>query len=216
MAKKTKSRLKQLRLELEQLESKKRGKRRIFSQGRELEILLEIERIQEEQHARRSAAARKSSDRSKLTKEYNQLKKAIERMQKQGRTMMALPQNPPKSAEEMRKLSEAMKRELKSLAAETRMEAKHASSEKEKRRLEVKAKLDESWGPERDRLQKKLEDIHKDRRDKEADFDAERYSAFWMDDDAAVEIEEEPETEEEEEPEDDFGLDYMDDDEFPF
>ena len=208
MAKKTKSRLKQLQLEFEQLERERkkrsRGKSVIFHTGRAGEILKEIEQIREERREKASA-----------NREYGYLKKAIESMQKQGRTMMELPEERPKDSNEKKRISNMMKEELRAIAAETREEAKHASSDRERKRLDIKAKLDETWGPEREKLKRKLEEIHKQKRANKGTGSAveDLYLDFWSNEDASVMMEEEPEPE----PEEDFGF-YreMDDDEFPF
>lgn len=201
----------QLRQELAEIQRREQASRRpknIFSTGRKREIMLELERIEEERRAKRSAAARKGSASAKLTKEYNQLRKALERMQKQGKTLMELPEARPKSMEETRKLAEAIKQELKSIAAETRMEAKYAGSDTEKKRLEIKAKLDESWGPERDKLVKQLEDMNKEKKKAREEGSAtptfeDLYRHLLGNDDFAERMEEEPEPEEEEEDQDD-------------
>ena len=206
-----KSYYRQLQEELRQLEiqeSKRYRKRQLFATGRKREVMLELERIEEERRAKRSAAARKGSARANLTKEYNQLRKAMERMQKQGKTLMELPEAKPKSLEETRKLAEAIKQELKSIAAETRMEAKYAGSDTEKKRLEIKAKLDESWGPERDKLVKQLEDMNKEKKKAREEGSAtptfeDLYRHLLGNDDFAERMEEETEPEEEEEDQDD-------------
>lgn len=201
----------QLRQELAEIQRREQASRRpknIFSIGRKREIMLELERLEEERRAKRSAAARKGSASAKLTKEYNQLRKALERMQKQGKTLMELPEAKPKSLEETRKLAEAIKQELKSIAAETRMEAKYASSDTEKKRLKIKAKLDETWGPERDKLVKQLEEMNKEKKKAREEGSAtptfeKLYSHLLGNDDFAERLEEEPEPEEEEEDQDD-------------
>lgn len=201
----------QMRQELAEIQRREQASRRpknIFSTGRKREIMLELERLEEERRAKRSAAARKGSASAKLTKEYNQLRKALERMQKQGKTLMEIPEARPKSLEETRKLAEAIKQELKSIAAETRLEAKYAGSDAEKKRLEIKAKLDETWGTERDKLVKQLEDMNKEKKKareeegEEAPSYEELYSRLFGNDDFSQRLEEEPEPEEDEEDQD--------------
>jgi len=207
-----KSRLKELQREYERLQAsyrKRTGKTRLFSEGRAREISLEIERIQEERKAKRSAAARKGAGKGKATKEYNQLKQALAKMQKQGRTMMELPEQTPATLDEIKSKSEEIKKELQTIGEETRKEAEHAPNKSEKRRLEIKAKLDENWGSERDRLAKKLEDIHKAKKkaaqNEEVIESEDLYADFWSAEDIAIEADE---------PEEDD--DIIDEDDVPF
>ena len=206
MAKKTKSQLKLLQLEFEQLERERkkrsRGKSVIFHTGRAGEILNEIEQIREERREKASG-----------TREYKYLQAAIERMQKAGRTMLELPEVMPKTLTEKKRLTEIMKEELRNIAAETREEAKNARSLAEKKRLEVKAMLDESWGPERDRMIKTLEEYHKNPEDSAAQR---KYRPLWKESDLAIR-QEEPEPEPfEPEPEEESDLDWVEDDEIIF
>lgn len=201
------NRLREELAEITRKEQSRRGPKSLFSRGRKREIMLELERLEEERRAKRSAAARKGSASAKLTKEYNQLRKALQRMQKQGKTLMEIPEARPKSLEETRKLAEAIKQELKSIAAETRLEAKYAGSDAEKKRLEIKAKLDETWGPERDKLVNQLEDMNKEKKKASEEGEAaptyeELYSRLFGNDDFSERLEEEPEPEEEEEDQD--------------
>lgn len=207
-----KSRLKELKREYERLQAsyrKRTGKNRLFSEGRAREISLEIERIQEERRSKRSASARKGAAKGKATKEYNQLKEALSKMQKQGRTMMELPEQTPTTLDEIKSKSEEIKKELQTIGEETRKEAEHAHNLSEKRRLQIKAKLDENWGSERDRLAKKLEDIHKAKKkaaqNEEVSESEDLYAPFWSTEDIAIEAND---------PEEDS--DIIDEDEVPF
>lgn len=158
-------------------------------QGKELEIW-----------RKKSASSKKGSSLGKAKKEYNQLKKAIEAHQKNGRTLYESPTVAPKTIEELRAESSRIKEELKSIGNESRQEAKASKSISERKRLNVRARLDETWGPQHDRLKKILSEIHEKDKDSRVEDD---YNDFWTDEDTAVDEEE-------------VNIQEMADEDFPF
>ena len=149
-----------------------------------------------EKWRKKSAASKKGAEAGKAKKEYNQLKKAIEAHQKNGRTLYDIQSTPPTKLHDIKAESERMKRELKNLGAETRQEAKNAPTVSERKRLNVRARLDEEWGPNRERLKKILAEIHEKDKDSRVESD---YEDFWTEEDT-VEVEEDDEMEDDDNP----------------
>lgn len=181
----------------------KKPRNYIFSRGKERERLLQEERIAEEKRRKRSEAAKKGSAKGKATREFKEIKKALDTHAKNDRTFYATMDKPPSSLDELKKEIERMKAELKAIGKETRDEAEEASSESERKRLTVRAKLDETWGKELDRLKKKLSEIHEKDKDSRTEED---YDDFWDEEDTAEDNNEDPE----------IPIDVMTDEDFPF
>lgn len=149
-----------------------------------------------EKWRKKSAASKKGAETGKAKKEYNQLKKAIEAHQKNGRTLYETKSTPPTKLNDIKAESERMKQELRNLGAESRQEAKNANTESERKRLTIRARLDEEWGPNRDRLKELLSRIHEKDKDSRVESD---YEDFWTEEDTAVD-EEDDEMEDDDNP----------------
>lgn len=175
----------------------------IFSRGKERERLLREERIAEEKRRKRSEAAKKGSAKGKATKEFKELKKAIDTHFKNERTLYSTLNEPPSTLDMIKAENDRMRKELKSIGKETRDEAENAPNDSERKKLNVRAKLDETWGKERERLKKKLAEIHSKDKDSRT---VEDYDDFWDEEDTAIDEDEE----------DRIPIDEMTDDDFPF
>lgn len=138
--------------------------------------------------------AKYEAEKNSALKEYEELKNAFEQSKGTGQhkrdTLYNLPEKDPSKLYEIKGESSKIKDALSELAEESRRKAKELEKESgqtdEVKNLKIKAKLDETWGAERERLKDILEGISK--KDKESRT-IEDYNDFWDESDTAVDDE---------------------------